>query len=431
VRFYPRWVNPPVQVSGEVKTPVVIPYYEGITLLDVLRNVELKANPRVLKALIYRDFYTGTQLKTFTQSLSQKELKDLKRELEKELDYIQSLKADGDSGELSQREADIKAMLAEVESRLRGYHRPSAVAHSVYLLDLLVKGAGNVELLPGDRVVVKKTEATEKDRTVTILGEVEKPGIYRLEEGMTLYDLILRAGGYTPKAYPKGLVFIRESVKRLQEEHLQTALATLEETLIKHEEGMTLTGVSPEERTALEITLRKQKELLKLIKTRARLGLGRIALDIPERLEDLKDSPSNILLEDGDYVYVPSRPNYVLVIGGVYNQISLPYREGKPLSFYLEQVGGLTRYADSGDIYVIKANGRVISMRNYDKTLTFEWRDRKLFFARDILNMPLEEGDTVVVPTKLRVPTMWRPLIRDVVQIIFQAISTAVLAKRL
>jgi len=36
-----------------------------------------------------------------------------------------------------------------------------------------------------------------------------------------------------------------------------------------------------------------------------------------------------------------------------------------------------------------------------------------------------------VVPTELKVPIMWRPLIKDVVQIIFQSIATAVLAKRL
>ena len=456
VRLYPRWVNPPIQVSGEVESPAVVPYYEGITLLDVLRNVTLRGSPRELKVLIYRsvgnlpprppaeetnedtdeegteeDHYETHGFAELIEDMTARELLDLKARLQEELDYLRTLKEDANGDALSARERELKIQLAQIERKLKGYGELSGVFASVYLFDLLTRGEGNVELQPGDRVVVKRTEATEKDKTVTILGEVRRPGIYRLEEDMTLYDLIVKAGGYTPRAYPKGLIFIRRSARKLQEEHLEAALAALEESLAGHEEGITLMGAAPEERQALELTLRKQRQLLNLIKTRAKLGLGRIALEVPERLEELKESTSNIPLEDGDYVYIPPRPSYVLVIGGVYNQISLPYVKGKPLSFYLEQVGGLTEEADLDNIYVIKANGRVISRRNYDRTLTFEWRESRLYFARDFLSMPLEEGDTVVVPTKLRVPTMWRPLVRDVVQIIFQAISTAVLARRL
>jgi len=47
------------------------------------------------------------------------------------------------------------------------------------------------------------------------------------------------------------------------------------------------------------------------------------------------------------------------------------------------------------------------------------------------MDYKLSEGDTIVVPTELKIPIMWRPLLKDIVQIIFQSISTAVLAKRL
>ncbi|HID65585.1 MAG TPA: polysaccharide export protein, partial [Aquificaceae bacterium] len=261
--------------------------------------------------------------------------------------------------------------------------------------------------------------------------EVRKPGIYRLEKGMRLYDIIMKAGGFTENAYPRGLIFIRESAKELQEQHLKIAITALEEGLLKADEGLGTVGGTSEERMIIQLTLNKQRELLRIIKEKAKIGLGRIALDIPERLEDLRNSPSNILLEDGDYIYIPPRPNYILVLGEVYNQISLPYIKGKPLSYYLELVGGTTPNADLENIYVIKANGRVISRRNYNELLSFEWNNGKLYFGRDFMDMPLEEGDTIVVPTKLKIPVLWRPLIRDVVQIIFQAISTAVLAKRL
>lgn len=367
VVFYPNWVYPPIKVSGEVKNPKVIPYYKGITLLDVLRSIDYKLNIKNLKAVI----------------VFRKSMKESKQTV-------------------------------------------------VYLYDLLAKGQGNLVIEPGTEVLILRKKPSEKTISVTILGEIKRPGVYKLKEGIRLSDIIEEAGGYTDKAYPQGLIFIRQSAKKLQEEHLKIAINTLEQSLSRSENELGLASASGEEKVALQITLRKQRELLNLIKQKAKIGLGRIALDIPPTLEELRRKPDqDILLEDGDYIYVPSRPNYVLVLGDVYNQISIPYVKGKPLSYYLEQVGGPGKHADLENIYVIKANGRVVARRNYVKFFRFSWKEGKLYFAGDFMDMPLDEGDTIVVPSELEVPTMWRPLIRDVVQIIFQAISTAVLAKRL
>ncbi len=380
--FYPEWLYTPITVSGEVENPGIVPYYPGITLLDLLREFRFRGDFRELKALVF----SGKKEETENDELL---LEKVAEEPEREASRI------------------------------------------IYLYDLFVEGEGNITLLPGTKILIERIHPNEKLRTVTILGEVNKPGKYRLEEGMTLYDLIVRAGGYTERAFPKGLIFIRESVKKLQEEHLRLAVTTLEESLLKTEEGLSTAGGAREELEIVKLTLARQKELLKLIKEKAKIGLGRIALEIPESLEELKNHPSNIPLEDGDLVFVPARPNYVLVLGDVYNQISLPYRREKPLKYYLDLVGGATPTSDLENMYVIKANGTVISRRNYGKFFSFEWEDGKLYFARDFMDMKLEEGDTIVIPSKVKVPVMWRPLIRDVVQIIFQAVSTAVLAKRL
>ncbi|WP_461828529.1 SLBB domain-containing protein [Aquifex sp.] len=391
--FFPEWLYTPITVSGEVEKPALIPYYPDITLLDALREVKFKGELRNLKAIV-----------VFGQKEDNKE----KIEEEKEV---------------------LKEEIVEGAEKLIG--KREKVSRIVYLYDLLVKGEGNIKLTPGTKILIKKTASTEKDKSVTILGEVKKPGVYKLKEGMTLYDLIILAGGYTERAYPKALIFIRERVKKMQEEHLKTALIALQEGLLKSEEGIQAIGGTQQEKALLELTLQRQQRLLRIIQEKAKIGLGRIALDIPEKLEDLKNHPNNIILEDGDFVYVPSKPNYILVLGEVYNQISLPYIKGKTLSYYLEQVGGTTPYADIDNIYVIKANGRVVSKQTYDSLFSFDWEDGKLYFGRDFMDMPLEEGDTIVVPPKLKIPILWRPLIKDVVQIIFQSISTAVLAKRL
>ncbi len=390
ISFYPDWIYKPIIVSGFIKNPVVVPYYKGIRLLDVIRNVKLDVEPRRLKVEIYK-------------SIKKKKEEEKKNLLMKEKELL-----------LLQQNQDNDIVAQQYE-------------RTVYLYDLLIKGDknANIELEPGDKILLKLTEDTEKDKTVTILGEVKKPGIYKYKPGMRLYDLIKLAGGYTEEAYPRGLIFIRESAKKLQQEQLKISMLALEENLSKSEEGISAVGATSEEQKVLEMTIRKQKELLSILKQKAQMGLGRIALDIPNSLEELKNAPDNIELSDGDYIYVPSKPNYVLVLGGVYNQISLPYRRNLTVEDYLEQVGGLKDNADVNDIYIIKANGRVLSKKQF-ASINFVFVKYNSF-----LKYKPEQGDAIVVPTKLKVPIMWRPLLRDITQIIFQSISTAVLAKRL
>ncbi len=362
VMFYPKWVYSPIVISGEVLNPSVVPYYRGITLLDVLKDRKFAYPAEKLKAEILSD---GKAVRT------------------------------------------------------------------VYLYDLLIRGEGNVPLPEGARVFIRKAQDVERGKFVKILGEVKNPGIYPVSEDTTLYDAIMMAGGLTDKAYLKGLVLIRESAKKAQREHLDIALTALEESLLKGQEGITLLGTTGEEQLALKLALQKQRRLLDVIKEKARLGLGRIALDLPPTLGELKKSKENIRLENGDLIYVPTKPDYVFVVGYVYNQVSVPYIKGKNLSYYLAQVGGPSKEADLSDIYVIKASGRVVSRRNYEQFLSVEWREGKFYFVRNFLEMELEPGDTIVVPSEPKVPVLWRPLIRDVVQIIFQAISTALLVRNL
>jgi protein involved in polysaccharide export with SLBB domain len=50
--------------------------------------------------------------------------------------------------------------------------------------------------------------------TITINGEVERPGTYVFGRSETLHDVLKRAGGLTKTAYPLGAVFSRESEKK-------------------------------------------------------------------------------------------------------------------------------------------------------------------------------------------------------------------------
>jgi protein involved in polysaccharide export with SLBB domain len=91
-------------------------------------------------------------------------------------------------------------------------------------------------------------------------------------------------------------------------------------------------------------------------------------------------------VEDGDRFIVPPRPATVNVFGAVFNQNSLLYQSGHRIADYLNQAGGPTRSADSGRMFVIRANGSVVPKRGFNP------------FAKAFESATLNPGDSVVVP---------------------------------
>lgn len=376
ITFYPRWIYKPVTVTGEVGNSKIIPFYEKMTLLDVLQQIDFKQPVQNLKAEIFFD--------------------------DENNDVI------------------------------------SGAEHiTVYLQDLLVRASkeDNFPIKPGSKIIINTIESSEKGKTVTLLGKVARPGVYNFKEGMTLYDLIKSVGGYTPDSYPQGLIFIRRSAMKLQEKQIKVSLLSMKESLARQQEAYSMAGPEAEDRALIKMIINQYEQMLNIIKQKSEMALGRIALEIPADLDELKDHPDNIRLAEGDYIFVPQRPSYILVLGDVYNQMSLPYDSGKTVKYYLNQMGGLAKHADEDDIYIIKSNGKIISKQQFNNIFKlyflFDWDRNKLFFARDFDSMVLEEGDTIVVPTEFKIPVMWRSLLKDIAQIMFQSISTAVLATRL
>ncbi len=377
IHFYPKWIHEPVQVSGEIEGPRIIPYYEKIRLMDVLKLVSLKHPARSLKAEIFKIDKKGSKDNQENHSVT------------------------------------------------------------VYLYDLLIKASeeSNILLSPGSKILIKKANSSERGKTITVLGEIQKPGIYNYESGLKLHDILKKAGGYTNDAYPQGLILVRNSAKKLQMEQINISMLSMKEYAAKQQNAFSSMGSSGEEKAMIQMMIKQYDQMLDIMNKKSQMAIGRIALDVPGKLEKLKKSPDNIELIDQDYIYIPPKPNYVLVLGNVYNQMSLPYSTGNCLKHYIDQLGGTTRDADSENMYVIKANGKIVSRRQYDSIINFnfevDWQKKKICFFKDFEDMILEQGDAIVIPAELKVPIMWRSLIKDVTQIMFQSISTLVLAQNL
>jgi protein involved in polysaccharide export with SLBB domain len=121
-----------------------------------------------------------------------------------------------------------------------------------------------------------------------------------------------------------------------------------------------------------------------------------------------KGSSSDMVLEDGDELQVPQKPDTVNVLGEVYNPTSLIFEEDNPtVGYYLSRVGGPTENAEKGQMYVIRADGTVVSKKGSGSWLS-GFESAKLY-----------PGDTILVPQKVIYPN-WMREIKDITQILYQ-----------
>lgn len=105
-------------------------------------------------------------------------------------------------------------------------------------------------------------------------------------------------------------------------------------------------------------SLQNNKQLLekmKLSKT-----TGRMVVDLDKILAGA-DEKNDFKLRPGDHLIVDKTPDYVSIMGEVFNPTAVLYEEGKTIGYYLNRVGGVTGNAHKKEIYLVKANGDVIS----------------------------------------------------------------------
>ncbi len=201
-------------------------------------------------------------------------------------------------------------------------------------------------LTDGDFLNVS-ADAGIKAETITISGEVEKPGQYSILKSDTILDIITRAGGYTNNSYVEGAVFLRKSVAEAQKEGFKRSAERLEYTMIDAITQGNITNVS-------EYTLMPIADLVERLKREEPPGRQVVDLD----MMSLKTDPYlNFRPQDGDELYIPKRPNSISVVGEVLNSATLAYNANFDANDYIEKAGGLNEAADKDKIFVVYPNG--------------------------------------------------------------------------
>ncbi len=239
-------------------------------------------------------------------------------------------------------------------------------------------------------------------------GEVNAPGVYRLHPGETLRELVIQAGGLTSHSYLYASQLNRESTRAAQEQELKVAIAQMQRELTSRYAGGT--SLSPINTTDQQAQLASQQALLAQL-TAAR-PTGRIVLDMLFNAASITDIP-DFVLEDGDSFFVPATLETIQVAGAVYNENAFRYQKDKRLATYLKASGGPTRQADRRRVFLIRADGTVISRQNQSSL----WRG-------GFENLRLQPGDSIVVPTKLKAPGSFLQQLPFITQILSQTAMT-------
>ena len=288
--------------------------------------------------------------------------------------------------------------------------QPADLTRTLVTLDLgkaIIEGdaQSNLTLSPGDEITIfsKGDIQVPLDDTkvfVTVEGEVNRSGRYQALPGETLRELIIRIGGFAPKAYLFGAVFTRESTRIAQQQSLDEAISRLE---LDAQQSLALIAqnvISTETQSIAQQAAAQQAVIARLRQLKA---TGRIILKRSGEAQ-LQDIP-DLALENGDRLRVPFRPSTVSVIGSVYNAGSFMYEPEQSVADYLAQAGGPTRTADAGATYILRADGSVVSRRqSWVGGFSFE---------------RVMHGDTIVVPEDFD-RTTWTKTLKDWGQILYQ-----------
>lgn len=253
-------------------------------------------------------------------------------------------------------------------------------------------------LRPSDEITVRTERRAA--RTVTLAGQVMRPGAYVIAEGERLSSVLDRAGGFTGRAYPRGAVFTRQALRKIEQEQLN-AFVRVQEQRILATAATAVVGSDRDEAAVSALALTARREMLRALA--ARVALGRMVVRLGP-LESLKNTGDDLVLSDGDTLEIPEPVGSVLVVGAVRNATSVLYSDGADVQYYVNRVGGLTNEADKREIHIVKTDGSAIAG-----------------FANI---RSVEAGDTIIVPPRHEATVRLLPTLRDSMSILGSALTT-------
>jgi polysaccharide export outer membrane protein len=306
-------------------------------------------------------------------------------------------------GSLAEEAYALKAEIARYEIVDGQYRSRDIISVD---LDAALRGiaSADIEISEHDNLRISRIPGWDALWTITLEGELKFPGEYRIREGETLGQVLERAGGLTDAAFPNGAIFLRESLREREQEQIEILTRRMEADLT----SLSLQNVD----STGSDTLETGRQLLTQLRDTEAVGRLVIDLDRIAASAENRELVAKLELRDGDQLMVPKKAQEVTVIGETQQNTSHLFQPGLSRNDYIDMSGGLTRRADKGLIYTVRASGAVVTSEG------------SRWFGRGGQSEILP-GDTIVVPLetdKIRPITFWT----SVTQILYQgAIAVA------
>ena len=212
------------------------------------------------------------------------------------------------------------------------------------MVNVVQTGFGTITVNPGDIVRFNSLFTDRDSGPVLLSGEFVRPGLYDIRRGERLSEIVNRAGGVTAQAYPYGAVFTRERVKRAQQAGFERAVRELNSaaTFQAAKKGLDPTAIIALQQITSDLGSQK--------------AIGRVVIEADSTVLQVKPEFDTVL-EPGDKLFMPKRPNSVLVIGDVLNPGALQFISGQKADSYIRQAGGFQQSADQDRVFIVYPNG--------------------------------------------------------------------------
>lgn len=375
-----------VSLRGNVAQSVRMPWFEGMKVSDLITSKEMLIAPRFWEKK-YQDKTASSkdlQEEEDQQSLLSQQSSVNQQKPQRKVDRTLL-------GALHSNQQEINWNYAAIERTNELDSTTTLVPFNLGAVILKRDASQDKLLAKGDVIhVFSKTDirvsTQQKSRFVHIEGEVATPGIYQVSEGETLTTLIDRIGGLTSSAYLYGAEFSRDEVRKKQQDELERLADYVERNAQTSAGQQAQNALSGQGVQAANIQAEQQKLLAQKIRTTK--ADGRVVLGLSPESRKLEDIPE-VALEDGDRVFIPARSATVAVMGSVFSRNNaFIFSKNRSVGDYLALAGGPTESADSDSIFVVRADGSVVSAKQ------FGWMSRSF---NSVASLP---GDVIVVPEK-------------------------------
>lgn len=279
------------------------------------------------------------------------------------------------------------ARLLKRDSMALNDERSSMLINVSVSKETLGDANNNITLRPFDVITVRRLAGYKPPVSVIISGQVQYPGPYALSStNERISDLLKRAGGVAPDAYPEGAYLKRYKTENEKEQALETAKKL--------------------QKNAKDTTGTVTNEILR--------GYDKVPLDVVA-IMNKPGSNADIFLKEKDELYIPKYDAQVKVSGEVLLSTQVPFSSSNTFKEYISSAGGYTTNALRSKTYVVYANGRASATKHF------------LFFK----SYPkVQPGSEIIIPKKREKKSTSIAEVAGFATVILSLVSTYVLLKK-